>query len=71
MSTSEIADLDQEERWRAHPEQADFGWAHAFGLYFLLNIPDEESFDGYVSVGITGPQPDETPADHSPSVVLA
>ncbi|OBF69610.1 hypothetical protein A5753_21345 [Mycobacterium sp. 852002-51971_SCH5477799-a] len=44
--------LDAEEKWRAHPETADFGVEHAFVLYYLLEPPDDE-FDGdfVVSVG--------------------
>jgi hypothetical protein len=62
--------LDAGEQWCAHPERSQVGDVPAFGLYFLLHIPDDESFGGCVSVGVTGPSPDEEPAQHSPNVVL-
>ncbi|BCI86077.1 hypothetical protein PJJ30_18435 [Mycobacterium kansasii] len=61
---------EEYEQWRSRPEGSEGAWVHAFGLYFLLNIPDDEAFDGALSVGVSGPSPDEAPADHSPSVVL-
>lgn len=60
-----------EELWRAHPEESDFGYAFAFGLYFLKEFPADESFDGTVSVGVSRPLPPEGPKDHVPRVVLS
>jgi hypothetical protein len=51
---SELAateELDAEERWRAHPETADFGGVHAFILYDLTDKPTDE-FDGDFAVSV-------------------
>jgi hypothetical protein len=67
---SDIEALDAEEQWLAHPESAKLGGAGAFILYWLLKLPPDEAFDGYVSVGVSGPSPDHDPAGHIPEVVL-
>jgi hypothetical protein len=65
------AEADADELWRAQPERKVFDGVHAFVLYHLnATRPADFAGDFGVSVGISGPSPDEDSEMHVEFVVM-